>query len=214
MMSDAVTGSGLPGEGGGNIVVFDPNHYSGFNAKVEEYDYHFLGEKTMLGSVHAAHSPEVTCPTDGGVSVCPEVWEMRHMYIVEAKPRHSVESESLHSKTVLYVDSEVWFPLYEDEYDPSGQLWQNHTYWLTYRDRPVPDARVAIYPFKRSFVIGASATDVQTGMTAMCYLPGQHTAERECWYINMGAVDRDFFTAASMVKATHNSYFGCERTVK
>ena len=86
IMSDAVTGSGTPSEGGGNIVVFDPDHYSGFNAKVEEYNYRFLGSKSMLGVVHAVHSPEVTCGTDGGGSACPENWETRQMYIVEATP--------------------------------------------------------------------------------------------------------------------------------
>lgn len=202
IMSDAVTGSGTPSEGGGNIVVFDPDHYSGFNAKVEEYNYRFLGSKSMLGVVHAVNSPEVTCPTDGGGSACPENWETRQMYIVEATPRrHTNNSQALQSRTVLYIDSEVWFPLYEDAYDQQGQLWQDHIYWLTYRDRPVPDARVAIYPFKRSFVVGAAATDTQTGMSAMCYLPSRNTPEKECWYINMGAVDRSFFDPDAMVKA-------------
>ncbi len=202
IMSDAVTGSGTPSEGAGNIVVFDPDHYSGFNAKVEEYNYRFLGSKTMLGVVHAVHSPEITCPTDGGGSACPENWETRQMYIVEATPRrHSNNSQALQSRTVLYIDSEVWFPLYEDAYDQQGQLWQDHIYWLTYRDRPVPDARVAIYPFKRSFVVGAAATDTQTGMSAMCYLPSRNTPEKECWYINMGAVDRNFFDPDAMVRA-------------
>jgi len=72
---------------------------------------------------------------------------------------------------------------------------------LANRDRPVPDARVAIYPFKRSFVVGAVSTDVQSGQATMCYLPGLETPERECWYINMGAVDKDFFTTEAMVKA-------------
>jgi hypothetical protein len=67
----------------------------------------------------------------------------------------------------------------------------------------VPDARVAIYPFKRSFVVGAVSTDVQSGMATMCYLPGMETPERECWYINMGAVDRNFFTTQGMVKAAN-----------
>jgi len=203
-MSDAVTGAGLPNEGGGNIVVFDPDHYSGFNAKVEEYNYRFLGQKQMLGVVHAKYSPENTCMTDGGGSACPEDWEMRNMYIVEATPRHrgfEANSEALQSKTILYIDGEAWFPLYEDAYDRQGQLWQSHIYWLTYRDRPVPDARIAIYPFKRSFVVGAAATDVQTGMAAMCYLPSRHTPERECWYINMGAVTRAFFDPDAMVRA-------------
>ncbi len=196
MMSDAVAG------GGANPTAFDPDHYSGFNAKVEEYDYQLLGQKTMLASVHAIHSPEVTCPTDGGASACPEDWELRSMYIVRTKPRwNSVNAQALHAKSILYIDNEMWFEPYVDEYDANGELWQNHIYWLTCRDRPVPDARVAIYPFKREFVVGASSTDVQSGLSTMCYLPGQNTPEHECWYINMGAVDRDFFTTASMVRA-------------
>jgi hypothetical protein len=70
--------------------TYDPDHYSGFNPKTEEYNYRFLGEKEMLACVHAHHSPEVTCPYDGGASACPENWEMRHMYIVEATPRRDV----------------------------------------------------------------------------------------------------------------------------
>jgi hypothetical protein len=65
----------------------------------------------------------------------------------------------------------------------------------------VPDARVAIYPFKREFIVGSARIDVQSGFATMCYLPGQNTPERECWYINMGAVDKDFFTTQAMVKA-------------
>jgi Protein of unknown function (DUF1329) len=195
LMGDAVNG-------GGNPTNFDPNHYSGFNAKVEDYNYKFLGEKSMLASVDAKHSPEITCQTDGGGSACPEDWEMRRLYVVQVTPRwSSVNPQAIHSKSILYVDSEMWFDPYVDEYDASGQLWQNHIYWLTYRDRPVPDAEIAIYPFKREFVVGAAATNVQTGQATMCYLPGQHTPEKECWYINMGAVNRDFFTTDAMVRA-------------
>jgi hypothetical protein len=35
----------------------------------------------------------------------------------------------------------------------------------------------------------------------MCYLPGQHTPERECWYINMGAINKDFCTIQAMTQA-------------
>src|SRR5205807_10165595 len=108
-------------------------------------------------------------------SACPEAWEMRRMYMIEARPRTNKARQALHSKTVLYIDAEMWFEPYIDEYDQKGQLWQNHIYWLTYRDRPVQDARVAIYPFKRAFVVGASSTDVQSGLATMCYLPGQET---------------------------------------
>ncbi len=183
--------------------TYDPDHYSGFNPKTEEYDYKFLGEKEMLACVHALHSPEVTCPYDGGASACPENWEVRHMYVIEATPRRSIGQAggALDAKTVVYLDSEVWFEPYVDTYDQRGQLWRTHIYWNAYRDRPVPDARVAIYPFKREFIVGAASYDVQAGYASMCYLPGQHTPERECWYINMGAVDKQFCTVQAMTKA-------------
>src|SRR5882762_11945749 len=36
-------------------VPWNPDHYSGFVAKNEEYDYKFLGEKEMVASVNAEH---------------------------------------------------------------------------------------------------------------------------------------------------------------
>lgn len=58
---------------------WNPDHYSGFNPKTEEYNYKFLGERQMLAVTHAEHSPEIRCATDGGGSACPEDWEMRHI---------------------------------------------------------------------------------------------------------------------------------------
>ena len=186
---------------------WDPDHYSGFNPKTEEYDYKLIGEKEMLATVDAEHSPEIRCATDGGGSACPERWQMRHMYIVTAEPRRSVNNaEAIDSKTVIYMDSEMWFEPYVDTYDRRGELFRNHVFWLAYRDRPVPDAKIAIYPFKREFVVGACSTDVQSGQASMCYLPGHETAERECWYINMGAVDRAFFTPEAMVKMSETGH--------
>ncbi len=186
--------------GGTSAHAWDPDHYSGFNPKTEQYFYKFLGEKNMLATIHAIHSPEARCPTDGGASACPEAWEMRHMYIVQALPDRS-RVNALDSRTVIFMDSEMWFEPYIDTYDRGGHLFRSHIYWLATRDRPVPDAKVAIYPFKRSFVVGAVSTDVQSGLATMCYLPGLETPERECWYINMGAVDRNFFTTDAMFRA-------------
>jgi hypothetical protein len=188
--------------GGTSAHAWDPDHYSGFNPKTEQYTYKFLGEKNMLASIHALHSPEVRCPTDGGTSACPEAWEVRHLYVVEAKPDRTM-TNALDSRTVIYLDGEMWFEPYIDTYDRGGHLFRNHIYWLATRDRPVPDAKVAIYPFKRSFVVGSVSTDVQSGLATMCYLPGMETPERECWYINMGAVDKASFTTDAMVRAAN-----------
>ena len=57
-------GAGFPGRGACTLqrrvseyvdVPFprNPDHYSGFVAKPEEYDFKFLGEKQMLAPMHA-----------------------------------------------------------------------------------------------------------------------------------------------------------------
>jgi hypothetical protein len=183
------------------LSTWDPDHVGGFAAKPQEYNYRFLGERNMLACVHAVHSPEHPCPADGGATVCPEDWEMRHLYMIEVTPRPSRIRNLLQSRTLVYVDSEAWFNPYVDSYDRKGELWRSQIYFMTYRDRPVPDARVAIYPFRREFVLAASSVDVQSGIATTCYLPGPDTPERECWYINMGAVDRSFFATEAMVRA-------------
>ena len=185
------------------LTTWDPDHAGGFSAKPQEYNYKFLGERNMLGVVHAKTSPEHPCPTDGQSTACNEDWEMRHLYVIEVTPRPEKTSQILQSKTIVYIDGELWFNPYVDSYDQRGELWRTQVYLSTYRDRPVPDAKVAIYPFEREFILASSSIDVQTGQVTTCYLPSPDTPERECWYINMGAVDREFFTTDAMVKAGH-----------
>ncbi|HVA80631.1 MAG TPA: DUF1329 domain-containing protein [Candidatus Binataceae bacterium] len=182
------------GFGGSN-----PDHYGGFNPKNEFYNYKFLGEKKELSVIHAKFVPEHHCMSDGGVSICPENWEMRDDYIVQATATHHYNA--VEGKNLIYMDSEAWYSTEVDTYDRQGQLFQNFSYLLTYRDRPVPDARIAIYPFKRIFVVGTFTCDLQSGACQPCYLPGPDVAERECWYINMGAIDKQFFTREAMQRA-------------
>ena len=89
--------------------TFDADHFAGFNPKTEQYNYKFLGERQMLASAHAQQSPEETCPYDGGATACPEVWEMRHIYIVQATPRRDIgeAGNALDKLTDIYLDGEV-----------------------------------------------------------------------------------------------------------
>jgi Protein of unknown function (DUF1329) len=185
------------------LSTWDADHSGGFGAKPQEYNFKYLGDKNMLGCVHAENSPARVCTTDGGATSCPDNWEMRHDYVVEVTPRPDKIQGVLQSKTIVYVDGEGWFNPFVDSYDQKGELWKTQIYLSTYRDRPVPDAKVAVYPFKREFVTAASSIDVQSGISTTCYLPGPDTPERECWYINMGAVDKNFFTTEALTKAGH-----------
>jgi len=181
--------TGSPGAG-----QFYPDDREGFSAKPENYDWRLLGEQTMLGAVNVERVPAKICITDGGGSACPERWQLRRLYIVEATPRRSRASEELFSKHVLYIDAEAWVVLAHDSYDRRGQLYKTFVNYLAYRDRPVPNARIAIYPFKRLFEIAESTSDVQSGLSETCFLPTPGGSERETWYINMGAATPAAFT--------------------
>jgi hypothetical protein len=174
----------------------DPDSYFGFSARPEGFNFRLLGIKRMLAVAHAENSPAKPCPFDGNRTICPEAWEMRQVYIVEAiaKPQPWMQmigrAEMTIPRRVLYVDSEGWFITASDLYDRSGRLWKTIATFNTYRDRPVPDARIAVYPFKRIFQTALVDEDVQTGYSSLVLMPGPRSPEHECWYINMGVVSK------------------------
>ena len=71
-----------------------------------------------------------------------------------------------------------------------------------YRDRAVPNARVAIWPFKRMFETALVDEDLTSGFSTVIYTPG-HSGNDDSIFENMGAVDQTFFTPEKMVQAGH-----------
>ena len=96
--------------------------------------------------------------------------------------------------------------MFVDLYDRRGQLWINYTSWLNYADRARADSRIAIYPFKREFQVGSSSIDVQGGLSSVCYHPSMNAPSPEGWFINMGAVDREWFTPDAMARAAEGGH--------
>jgi hypothetical protein len=176
----------------------------GFAAKIQDYTYRLLGEPQMLASIEAENSPAKPCASDGGRTICPENWELRHLYVIEAtaKPRSPLGGSVVIPKRILYIDSEAWIITASDQFDGQGHLWKTLVTFNTYRDRPVADAKVAIWPFKRIFETALVDEDVTDGFSTVIYSPGPDGHD-DGWYINMGAVDKTFFTPEKMVQAGH-----------
>lgn len=195
-LSDSATGA----------QSYDPNHYEAWSGKPEDYDFKFLGEKTMLAAVDIHHGVDVRCPTDGGASHCPDAWQLRRLYMIEAKARPGRFASSLYSREIIYLDSEADFPMFVDMYDHRGELMNNYTSWMNYADRARSDSRIAIYPFKREFQVGSSTVNVQSGFSSVCYHPSMNAPSAEGWFINMGAVDRDWFTPEAMARAAEGGH--------
>jgi hypothetical protein len=184
--------------------TWDPDSRFGFSGKIEDYTYRLLGERSMLAVAEAENSPATPCANDGGRSVCAENWEVRHLYVIEAtaKPRSPLGGSTLIPRRVFYIDSEGWFITASDQYDRQGQLWKTLVTFNAYRDRAVPGARVAIWPFKRMFQTALVDEDLTDGFSTVVYSPGPDSQD-DGVYINMGAIDQTFFTPERMVQAGH-----------
>jgi hypothetical protein len=174
----------------------DSDSLFGFSAKPSDYTYRFLGERRMLAAVHMV--PE-TCPNDD-LLLCTQNWEIRRLYAIEADARPYTNMSI--PRRVLYIDSEGWFITASDQYDNNGALWKTLVNFVTYEDRAAPGARVAIYPYRRFFELGMVDRDVQDGYTTVAAMPGPG-AGPDSWYINMGAVDRAFFTTGNLELASN-----------
>ncbi|HKN01589.1 MAG TPA: DUF1329 domain-containing protein [Candidatus Binataceae bacterium] len=178
-------------------TTLDPDSYSGFAAKVEDFNYQLLGIKPMLASVHAASAPAKHCQFDNGRTVCPENWEMRQLYIIAAtaKPRLGQQRNGIDTvsipRRILYIDSEGWFITASDQYDWDGVLWKTLAIFNAYRDRGMPEAHVAIYPFKRMFETAIVDEDIRTGMSSVSYMPGSEDDEHEGWVIDSESRNRN-----------------------
>ena len=202
------TGGGERNGGNGGVTTYastwDPDSAFGFSGRIQDYTYRLLGERSMLAPVEAVNSPAQPCASDGGRSVCPENWEMRHLYVIEAtaKPRSPVGGSLLIPKRIFYIDSEGWFITASDQYDNNDQLWKTLVTYHAYRDRAVPDAKIAIWPFKRIFETAMVDEDITDGFSTVVYTPG-HDSHDDSLFINMGAVDQNFFTPERMVQAGH-----------
>ena len=202
------TGAGIRGGGNGGATTYastwDPDSAFGFSGRIQDYTYRLLGERSMLAPVEAANSPAQPCASDGGRSVCPENWEMRNLYVIEAtaKPRSPAGGSLLIPKRIFYIDSEGWFITASDQYDNNDQLWKTLVTYHAYRDRAVPDAKVAIWPFRRIFETAMVDEDITNGFSTVVYTPG-HDTHDDSLFINMGAVDQNFFTPEKMVQAGH-----------
>lgn len=174
----------------------DPDSYFGFAAKVEDFNYRLLGIRPMLASVHAQSSPARPCPYDDGRTVCAENWELRHLYVIEATPKPLRRGRDV-TRRILYIDSEGWFITASDQWDLQGSLWKTLAVFNAYRDRSMPRAQEAIYPFKRMFETAIVDEDIQSGFSTVAYLPGSESDEREGWFI-----DTDTASASAIAAAT------------
>jgi hypothetical protein len=179
----------------------------GFSGRFADYDFKYLGEKNMLAVVHAATLPARSCAADGGRTICPENWELRHVYVIEADARRQGRFGDIPpiAKRILYIDSQGWFITASDQYDHSGSLWKTLAIFNTVRDREYPDSKAAVYSFPRLFQTAMVDEDVQSGYSTIFFTPNPDRPRHDTWFINQGVISPHWIVPDRYT--THRRYF-------
>jgi hypothetical protein len=94
-------GAGAPGPGCRNC---HQPYWAYALPKTEDYEYRMLGTTTLLACLSATAEPAGITSSGDGYSLSEEPFELRHAYILEARPKTGDQNLS----TIIYIDSEVY----------------------------------------------------------------------------------------------------------
>jgi hypothetical protein len=179
----------------------------GFADKLSYWEFKFLGIKNMLAVVHGRWMPAQRCKADGGRTICPEDWEMRKVYVIEAdarRPSYAGDRPPV-SRRILYIDSQGWFITASDQYDRAGGLWKAIVIFNTVRDRQYPESKTAVYSFPRILQTALVDEDVTDGYSTILFTPNPERGRHDTWFINQGIVSQHWITPERFT--TFREYF-------
>jgi hypothetical protein len=144
----------------------DQDSYAGYAGNVAWMDWKYLGEKTVLASLHSEHLP-VKWGEGSADFVHHDNWEPRDVIMVEGV---SKLPQYAYSKRVIYLDKEIYRIPYSDIYDKGGELWKLWVNNYKWAKKPVPDAK---YGFDYEVTYNPSITMIDTQLVhaTHCSLP-------------------------------------------
>jgi hypothetical protein len=179
----------------------DVDSYYGYSGHVSWMDFKYLGERDLLGVMHAQHYPakwheKVDWAFD-------DVWEKRRVHVIEGI---SKLPQYAYGKRVIFVDKEAWVIPYSDIYDRSGELWKIWINDMSFRKKAFEGANAIEYPEERGFIPAIVMVDMQLEHATKASLPSVRFPGEQGWYFNQGekaGITDDWFTVAALVNAGH-----------
>jgi hypothetical protein len=178
----------------------DVDSYYGYNGHIAWMDWNFLGEREILGVMHAKNYPvKWAQPADWAFD---DVWEKRKVYVIEGV---SKLPQYAYSKRIIFIDKEAWVVPYSDIYDRAGELWKVWINAWSYRKSPFEGATEE-YPDERPFQPAIVMMDIQLEHATKASLPSHRYPGEQGWYFNHGekyGVEPDWFAVQALVEAGH-----------
>jgi hypothetical protein len=130
--------------------------FNGFDGKVQEFTYQFLGQKKVLGCLTSpfttAVSKKLQAEGGGTLPYSSENWEVRDTYVIEIKAK---DPKYPQKTKVVYIDKDTLMILYAFAWDRAEKLWK--AWYVNYSANELPNGD-KVYTIK-----GALGIDVQIG---------------------------------------------------
>ena len=179
----------------------DLDSYYGYAGAVAWMDWKFLGEREVLGAIHAENWP-VKWGEDSADFIFDDVWEKRAVYIVEGR---SKLPQYAYSKRVIFVDKEAWIIPHTDIYDQAGELWKIWMNLYRMAKEPYPDAPPeGRYEDVMAWAPSIAMVDTQLDHATRAALPSQRFGQAVGWQYNKGeesGTTEDFFSITELIAA-------------
>ncbi len=176
----------------------DLDSYYGYDGHPAWMEWKLIGEKEVLGVVHAEHYPVKWTEGKGSFSF-DDNWEKRKVWVVEAVSKFP---QYAYSKRVLYIDKEAWVVLYSDIYDRAGNLWKVWVNDYSFR-KQTPVGKIQ-YEDEMGFGPAIMMIDVQGAHATKAALPSPRFPGEEGTYFNQGeksGTTEQFFTIAALIES-------------
>jgi len=177
----------------------DVDSYYGYSGHIAWMEWKFLGERDLLGVMHARHYP---VKWDERVDwTFDEVWEKRRVYVLEGT---SKLPQYAYGKRVLFIDKEAWVIPHTDIYDRAGELWKIWINDFSFRKKAFEGTTAIEYEDEMGFIPAIVMVDMQLEHATKASLPSQRFPGEQGWYFNQGekaGLTDDWFTVAALVNA-------------
>jgi hypothetical protein len=180
----------------------DVDSYYGYNGHIAWMNYKLLGERTLLGCLHARNVPvKWQTPEDWLFS---DVFEPRPVWVIEAVSKFS---QYAYGKRVIFIDKQAWLVPSSDIYDRAGELWKVWVNLFSFKKQAVPNAKVSVYEDEMPFGHAIIMLDTQVFHSTKAALPStKKQPDEEGIFFNMGeksGVTEEFFTIAHLIESGH-----------
>lgn len=176
----------------------DVDSYYGYNGHIAWMNYKLLGERVVLGCMHARNYPvKWQEPADWAFD---DVFEPREVWVIEAVSKFS---QYAYGKRVIFLDKQAWLVTHSDIYDRAGQLWKVWFNMWSFKNKAFPGATKAVYEDEMPFGHAIVMLDTQVYHATKSALPSTKSGNQEGLFFNMGeeaGTTEDFFTISHLIK--------------